>query len=1159
MNAIDRHARNHRLLRSRAAVLALLAFVCAHRAPGAPSVEFAGEFCVNREFTVGGFALVDKASGQVRVGTISAANDVTFAGSFPTYLSGVTAVTSGFQDGVSIEQLALSSTSANRVVFAPVDGSPATAYFPQQPGPSGIALLRESAATPKRLLLHSLYGADGNHYLELTADANLGTPMLIDDSANLLAIASLQPNYTSPGGRREAVAVWDADGNPRLRTFYEQAGALYGTAPPPTPLPLGSRLAANARDNFNMLIAIAYTPGSTTLWFIPFNTTTTPFTALWPFTAYDVPFPVGSVAEAVNLFGAPRGMLVTSQDGTQAVYAEIVTTGGVPSANILQSFTNTDPALINGLIGIAGRGILLLEGTGGVSSQFSFFKWNGAAFALEDQGAIPPLLAPQTDFATVLWYDAEPLVDLAAELLRIDIHPDWTNGAGPLPASLTAEMFVDSDTGLANPMGIAPPPPAGAMHVLTNQLLASCSLAILQENSKVLDPPLTVDPPGGSYDDTVRIKADTIEGLYDVFYRENTPGKPWRTYASAFGVAYDSSWLFYAKHKTTGDTGPIVSRTYSFTGDPLSRDSDNDGVPDFVEQHLGLDPFGGADSDGDLQSDLEEILDENDPADPAEFEPAANRDPPFLGEGFLLIAEAVDTTTGKASPGERIDARTMTGAVLASGNVTQLASPPVLTGELGAPLTVNTPVSRRHLAVLHSPLYFDLGTSMTPPRDGREVYRLLEIPEIPPPAISPALSGNDLDADASAWIAAAQAAYAAYDPVTSITTIGPLDTAAAVLGEAAIHDALLQLEPGAQAALGVPAVPEGFTLFGARDGDAERVPMTEAMILALEADGLSFVNLLAAIETGVHAATADAMALRDVTNALYDFHVANSDANPLMPLPLDVLRLLARGDPLPAPYDTAGISPANLTGAQTAITGILAQLGGAYRPVAMLALEVGPPTIPGQKYGYTNTATSSLVAVLDAFGNLLNLDQGLGLAHGSVLSVLGYTDVTGPPGHQAIEPIAIAVISLAVATDEDTNANLLDDWWEFFFFGAPGVVNPFDPHPVSGYSYLQYFLSGADPRADSMDQPGEPMLDLGPPEVDLVELVNGNFGLQFVYPDNYFGAFDWKVQHSGDLSGFDPLPAGNPVASGGGLYEIDLGADASSYSVHFFRLIMALK
>ena len=347
-------------------------------------------------------------------------------------------------------------------------------------------------------------------------------------------------------------------------------------------------------------------------------------------------------------------------------------------------------------------------------------------------------------------------------------------------------------------------------------------------------------------------------------------------------------------------------------------------------------------------------------------------------------------------------------------------------------------------------------------------------------------------------------------------------------------------------------------MFGERDGDAERTPLSDEMIAALEGAGLSFENLLVLIETEVNNGSPESTALQLVTTAIYDHHVANSESTPLMPLPLEVLRLLARGEAVPSDYDPMpGIVAGDITNAQNAIAGILAQLNSAYRSTTTIMVEVGPPTLPGQDFGYTNTGSNNPVVFLNQFGDLITFDQGLGIGHGTILSVQGYDDVTGPAGHEAIEPLTLTVTSIPQPSDTDDNANLLDDDWEEFFFGSLGAVGPFDLHPVNGYSYLQLFLLGHDPRCD--DVPAEALAVFAFPNPEIIILPNSNFGLVFEFPDAYFDQFDWSLQESAALQAFADVPGAVFQAQGGNQYIVDVGAPLSSLERRFFRIGLALK
>ena len=147
-------------------------------------------------------------------------------------------------------------------------------------------------------------------------------------------------------------------------------------------------------------------------------------------------------------------------------------------------------------------------------------------------------------------------------------------------------------------------------------------------------------------------------------------------------------------------------------------------------------------------------------------------------------------------------------------------------------------------------------------------------------------------------------------------------------------------------------------------------------------------------------------------------------------------------------------------------------------------------------------------------------------------------------------------MALIVAGDSDTNSNLLDDDWERFFFGDLGVVGPYDSHPVNGYTYLQLFLLGADPRLDTV--PSEPMLNVLPyPEVSMG--MSANLCLQFDFPDHYFDEFEWEVWSSPDMQNFSLVAPTTISDLGGGSYKFDLGPAAPFAPRSFFKIVYSLK
>ena len=597
-------------------------------------------------------------------------------------------------------------------------------------------------------------------------------------------------------------------------------------------------------------------------------------------------------------------------------------------------------------------------------------------------------------------------------------------------------------------------------------------------------------------------------------------------------------------------------------------------------------PKGGADSDSDGFTDLDEILNGSNPTSNAST--PANPSYPYSGEGFIILAQAFDNATGEATEAEPdsedpdddpdeqpdqeeianradgvpIDLHGITSSLLASAPVRELIEPASLAGQLAATIRIGTPVATREWVILNSPQYFDLEGPDPRVRGGREIYKVIQRPIQNPPAISPVLNGLDIDSDAAAWIAAATDAFNDHEQVESITTLRPVDSALAVLAETAIYNALGNLEASEQDALDVPRDTEdetgrsGFTLFGNRAGDAARTALSPAMYQALLTDGLSLETLLSTLKTAVSSSAA----IEALSNALYGFHVAHSeptgdeaDLIQLLPLPIDALRVLLSDESLPDEYD-GSVSATALQAAIAAMNSALDLLDGAYRPIATWTVEVTVPLDPSQDYSYTNLVSGNPVAFFEADGDLLSLDRGLGLARGMRFSVTGYTDVSGPAGHDAMELLSLNVVSVPAATDTDLDGDLLDDEWEKFFFGDTASVSAYDTHPVHGYTYLQLFLIGHDPRDECEETPEQPRSTPAPGDLDIERLQSGQYAISFSFPDTYFDAFDFNVEQSVDLTQFTSLAASGPLKTAVNQYRITVGVPASSLPKNLFRL-----
>ncbi len=1135
----------------------------------APSTDLGAEIHVPLESS-SAFALVHKSTGDVRLVIPGGGGNGDYTSvTYPSGLTGITGATSGFNDGTN-EFLMLASPTDNRLSRFNVSSGVSTPLFTEFPAPQFPAFVSKDPTVIQRLFLtHTSNG-------EAPALAAYAEPLgdLAFKDANPISapITSFLPFYEGATDPRYAAGILSSPTKSVIFVYTNDSLIdidILGNTPN------GLLLTTNVESTGGDLMLVGHVPGNDMVYLFSMPSPPSVFDA----DAVQVPFNIGSIAPAPRGIG-PAGILITSADGSRAYHYAVV---DVDKLTLIQEFKAADASMIHGLVPVPGHGLMLLSGNDASDiDRFNRMTWNGNDWDVDQSEFLSGIGAVASpDFATMFWFDSEPMVNTSARLLKLEVNPDWTSkqSPAPIPSKIFAESFLSSSTGLGNPILFAPSPPSGAAFLMTNQWMDSVSLSAMDSTLALRIPPLQVDPASGTYTTPVQLTASSSEDEFTIFYRNATEGGNWRKYDSPLSVAYSSTWQFYAI-KPNGDSSPILSRQLTFDVNNLTRlDSDGDSVPDFVERANGLNPNGGVDTDADGYSDLDELINGSNPNNASSTPASASS--PFNGQGFRLFVQAQNYSGGPASDGDPtlppspsdgvpVDLMGMTSNLLASSPTELLTAPSApapLVGQLAASFQVKTPVPTREWIMLNTPQYFDANGSNPEVRSGREIYKIIQRPVQNPPSITPTLTGNDIDADAAAWVAAAATAYGTYSQVPSLTTLKPSDTAAAVLTEAAIYNALRNLTPAIQTSLNVPqdAAPifgyDRFTLFGNRSTDTRRTSLSTDMRDALLYDGLSFKNLLFGIR-GSLAASTNLPALCD---ELYIFHVNHSAPTaspstniiPLLPLPLDVLRTLARGGDLPADYNPA-TTPGRVTAAKVEMATALAGLASAYRPVGSWTIEVIAPTSADEKYSYRKLSDAHTVAFYQPDGDRYSLDQGMGLAIGTRFSVTGYTDVPSPTGYDGMELLSLNVLFIPLASDNDADANLLADDWEKFFFGATGAVDPFAKHPVNGYTYLQLYLLGADPRDDAA--PSEPIAILFPGATTTVQLPSGNFALEFTFPDAYVDHFEFVVQESGALNAFGDLPAASSVSNlGGNLHQIDVGAIASGGAKNFFRLYLRLK
>ena len=1090
------------------------------------------------------FALADAATGTLRFATLDANGSVTWSAPVPTGLADVSDACAGLP-GASGEILALCSVSANRVILVDaLSAAPFPRVMPELAGigPSGVAPI--GTAPNHELLVATRANGSNDGRLE-THDDLSATAAALSNSTHGTAFRRLQPLTDPVSGVSVALATGDSGVNTRIELAARNAGSH--TLAFKATFTNTVDFATNVRrdDLPARLFTIAYRSGNSFAqlveFSVPLSTASTyinnPFSLPFPVSTV-IPVHGGGVGGNMN-----DGFLAIAADGSQAAHIRINAAGnGIDPA--VETFTAEPGTFISGLIPVPGIGVVKLSSAtpGGPSSIYHSYQWDGSDWVQVDSGTLPPLPAAGEIPATLLFYNEDPLADESARLLGVRQLASWTRrtSADPVPADVLAEAFSSSTIGLTS-AGIEPVlAPAGTNYVLTNQFEPGISIAAAGDLSGLMGPSLRIEPPSGSYDDSFQVTAEYDESRFGLLYREN--GGNWNAAPENLPVAWSTTLEFTLKSGLDGSLGPIVTRDYTLPASSLADDdSDNDGVPDYVELAYGLDPFGGADSDADGVSDLDEILQGTDPGDDASV-PTPNQTAGVSPEGGIaLVAVATDApATTEIDSGEDLFAFGLDGSLIARAPVANLTNPLPDGGTRGAFLQSSSPQPLDGLVAVHSPLYFDLLGGL---RDGREIIAFF--PVAPPPPFEPAFtpSGTDLSVNAGGWIGAAQAAAASRPAALARSIATPVDSAVAVLLEEIVHAALASVRPGDDP----PAALDDFSFLPGRERDLSRgFPTAEDRAL-LAGAGFDFRTALDLALTARTAMTAAAQ-------AIYQHHADNSDTAPGIALPIDALRLVLRGSPLPAEY-TGAVTPGDLSAAQAAYATALSQLGQSFRPSASWTVEI--PASPAGAGVYLRTSDAVEVVLLNADGSRFLLERGLGLQAGTRFNVTGFID-TAPAGPYPTMEITAAVLAFRpLASDNDQDANLLDDEWEKFFFGETGQ-NPYSEPHGGGYSLLQYFLDGVDPR--SGDLPAGPPVNLKPQLPVFAAVGGGGYTLDFLFPADYQDQVGFVLERSVSLApgSWVVVPGVSISPLGGDEMRVAIPPSAAPPGKAFYRVGLSL-
>jgi hypothetical protein len=1115
-------------------------------------------------FTLGDFdgdtrddlIVADKTSGSFRVALQLASQNYTWSPPASCGFSNVTSMSSGHLVATNRDALAFTTPAANRVQLMAISNASA-AWLPNErfitnTGPYTLTAL-EIAGTGNVTNIEDIYlGSIWNG-----ATPNFHTT-LRNTNATLVPLASSSLNF--PPERANAVRM---DTNQPLCSAVLLRGNATDTLLVSSNIANTLATAASVSVSANSLFVagqlqtngafarfLVWKPNST-------NVTRFPVTNASPsglmFAASNTFSLDLSIAQIMILSGtnASRLLIFHANLTTLSVYNYDGTTN--PPTLV---FRTNAPAgeTFSGALPIGSQNFISFTCNDGSfrTTTMRSFRTSGSSYTNGAAVALPSLdhFAGQ---GNVLLFKAEPFVNNNPGLVATLNAGDWSSTptlAGNVGA--VRENYLSQTSGLGSATSVQlGTVPAGVTTSMVNQRSNSISIFSLTPPLGKTVSEVSISPNGGIFNSAVIVTLRTATNTDAIRYRLNNSGA-WLAYSVPFIIISNTTVQAYGQPASSSERSAVRTATFNISTSVGNLDSDGDGVPDYVEKAKGLDPTAGSDSDGDAYSDLEELVNGTDPANAASQ--PTNSAPISLNAGVTVEArpqprDYIANAVTKADYGTIVRLHNASGGFIGE----ELVALPAVRAARFANVVADP--SARLLALVTEP-HFNIDTTNADALTGRELLTLMTPPVRDAIVITNIYTGTNDTRDASNWVATARSSLSNAPAAAVGVDFTRFETLSSLLVEKKISDILVAR---------TNTWATNLTLFAARALDLGRTNVPADILLSIEQrinnslHGYRLQTMWNSISNNVDAASINGVPnLRTFVSEIYRVSSLSNNAAPgVYPLPVDVIRQFIASGIVQSNYaPVIAVSAGQIASAKNGISNLLAQVPS--RPETNITV-----TLATSECAPSLTLVRELLGpphlLVNAEGLPFTLPQSFTLLPASELSLTAYTDAEAdssiaPTCHtNPLEVISVSLTATPVASDPDTDGNLLIDTWEEAFFGDTGN-GAFVDSDGDGYQDMQEMLEGTDP-GDALNIPTVPAVTLGPVQMRAIRLSPTQVGLKWNWPSSYASAVTFGLRRTTDLSSGFVNVAATPVIVGD---EYTVTVNLNAFSKAFYRLTLQL-